>query len=329
MIGGSTSPELKGRKIFDQVKLYLGTTTESGHKRKEKTETARSGSNRREKLPTENNAKYKMDGRFGHDMTGKAGPNQVRIGTGTATKSGRQVEEKRTGTARSGSRLREKLPKLDYKDAEYQSKDMQSETAPECSNLAIVKEMEVNDNMTKCSMIGDKVRKRMRSGRLKYKLKDKVKEFGKEKATRRAGERRILDSDRRESAHQTEIEGEMELECGKNGNMGTTGIFDKRNWKFLQQKSNLHTTRKKTSLKPLKTKNKIRKDYAKVGKSGKTNKSVQDIVHFFEKMGGTSQSQSLTMGNVELLKTKSGSKAGTNLSQKRDVGGGAGCVGIE
>ena len=104
--------------------------------------------------------------------------------------------------------------------------------------------------------------------------------------------------------------------------MGTTGIFEKRNWKFLQQKSDLHTTRKKTSLKPLKTKNKIRKDYAKVGKSGKTNKSVQDIVHFFEKMGGTSQSQSLTMGNVELLKTKSGSKAGTNLSQKRDVGGG-------
>ena len=77
--------------------------------------------------------------------------------------------------------------------------------------------------MTKCSMMGDKVRKRMRSGRLKYKLKDKVMEFGKEKATRRAGERRILDSDRRESAHQTEIECEMELECGKKWKYGDNG----------------------------------------------------------------------------------------------------------
>ena len=219
--------------------------------------------------------------------------------------------------------MREKLPKVDEEneDNECQSEDVQIETALGCSNLATVKEMDYI--LTSYSMIGDKMRKRKRSGRLKYKLKETVMDcVKKEETARTTDEKAILemglaDINQVDLAHQMEIEDGMGLECGKKGNRGPMGIFDKKNWKNLQQKSTLHTTRKKTNLK---RKTKIRSDYTKVGKTGKIGKSVQDIVSFFEKMGGTSQGPSLTMGNTKPY-SKNGGIVGTNLTQKCDVGG--------
>ena len=303
-----------GRTDIKEVRIDIGTATNCGRQKKE-TETARSGSRRRGKLPTENHNQNKIDGSIGHVVTGRPEPNQGKIGTGTATEYGHQEKEnmrrETAKTARSGSRLRVKLPKVDCEETESKNKDVQVETALGCSNMAISEEMEVDHNlntwMDRCSMMGDKVRKRKRSGKLKYKIKEMVTEGNKEEAVKKVAH-----------LHHIDVGDGRGLECGEN-NTGPKGIFNKKNWKSLQQNSALNKTSKKTSLK---TKQKIRSDYTKVGKNGKNGKSVQDIVKFFGKnCANTSQSLSLTRGNINLCETKTAVKAGTNLTHKFDGGG--------
>ena len=174
------------------------------------------------------------------------------------------------------------------------------ETGPGCGNIQVDWK-----GMGRSSLIGDKLMKRKRSGRFKYKLKDMDMDTdcAKVMAVRKDGGKGTAVAVKAAHLYQTEVQNERGVGMGsgeamewqeeekiQGGNSkGTNGIFDKKNWKLIQQKSALHTTIRKTKLK---RKPKIRSDYAKVGKNGE---NVQNIMKFLEKMGESgNRSRSLT-----------------------------------
>ena len=225
---------------------------------------------------------------------------QVKIDIGAAIVYGSQEnEKKKPETARIGTIWRKNLPNLNCdKDTKHESKDLELEAGLGCGNTQVAWKGVGRST----SMIGDKLMKRKRSGSFKYKLRDMDEDCAKVMAIRKDGGKGIAV---KAAAHlyQTEVQNErgvgmvwevMEWQEEEKiqgvNNKGPNGIFDKKNWKLLQQKSALHTTRK-PNIKKRKTKTKIRTDNAKVGKNGK---NVQSIAKFFEKTGETvNQSQSL------------------------------------